>query len=138
MGFFFFSSRRRHTRYWRDWSSDGALPISRTGRRDGCLLIRRRRPAGGRTKKPPVLDETRRRSSERLKTGWHASWRHSVPSRGKSELHREPITAHRSIACLFCSPPPSPRPGPVVPTNGAAPAVAERRNTALRMNYLVI
>src|SRR3712207_7258613 len=24
--FFFFSSRRRHTRYWRDWSSD-ALPI---------------------------------------------------------------------------------------------------------------
>src|SRR3712207_9413474 len=21
-GFFFFSSRRRHTRYWRDWSSD--------------------------------------------------------------------------------------------------------------------
>src|SRR5215217_9039884 len=22
MGFFFFSSRRRHTRYWRDWSSD--------------------------------------------------------------------------------------------------------------------
>src|ERR1035437_11181326 len=23
-----FSSRRRHTRYWRDWSSDCALPIS--------------------------------------------------------------------------------------------------------------
>src|SRR5258707_5756997 len=22
LGFFFFSSRRRHTRYWRDWSSD--------------------------------------------------------------------------------------------------------------------
>src|SRR3712207_9033050 len=22
MGVFFFSSRRRHTRYWRDWSSD--------------------------------------------------------------------------------------------------------------------
>src|SRR3712207_8870907 len=22
VGFFFFSSRRRHTRYWRDWSSD--------------------------------------------------------------------------------------------------------------------
>src|SRR5690554_7211098 len=26
--FFFFSSRRRHTRCGRDWSSDGALPIS--------------------------------------------------------------------------------------------------------------
>src|SRR5258707_8561567 len=25
----FFSSRRRHTRYWRDWSSECALPISR-------------------------------------------------------------------------------------------------------------
>src|SRR5947209_20587300 len=25
--FFFFSSRRRHTRYWRDWSSECALPI---------------------------------------------------------------------------------------------------------------
>src|SRR5215203_6304439 len=30
--FFFFSSRRRHTRYWRDWSSDvcsSDLPIAR-------------------------------------------------------------------------------------------------------------
>src|SRR3712207_2144396 len=27
--FFFFSSRRRHTRYWRDWSSACALPIYR-------------------------------------------------------------------------------------------------------------
>src|SRR3712207_7224864 len=26
---FFFSSRRRHTRYWRDWSSDGVLFRSR-------------------------------------------------------------------------------------------------------------
>src|SRR2546429_2549174 len=26
--YFFFSSRRRHTRCSRDWSSDGALPIS--------------------------------------------------------------------------------------------------------------
>src|SRR5215203_5849536 len=31
MFFFFFSSRRRHTRYWRDWSSDvcsSDLPVS--------------------------------------------------------------------------------------------------------------
>src|SRR5258707_5550187 len=26
-GFFFFSSRRRHTRYWRDWSSDGSSDL---------------------------------------------------------------------------------------------------------------
>src|SRR5581483_12301551 len=38
--FFFFSSRRRHTRYWRDWSSDvcssdlqhGDFPIPGAGR----------------------------------------------------------------------------------------------------------
>src|SRR5947209_12409395 len=32
--FFFFSSRRRHTRYWRDWSSDvcsSDLPLRRLG-----------------------------------------------------------------------------------------------------------
>src|SRR5687768_16478520 len=43
--FFFFSSRRRHTRCSRDWSSDGALPISygellRTAERLGHLLQR--------------------------------------------------------------------------------------------------
>src|SRR5687768_10841814 len=31
--FFFFSSRRRHTRCSRDWSSDGALPIFNRGKR---------------------------------------------------------------------------------------------------------
>src|SRR3712207_9505909 len=35
---FFFSSRRRHTRYWRDWSSDVCssdlwMPVTRTGAR---------------------------------------------------------------------------------------------------------
>src|SRR3712207_8376089 len=35
--FFFFSSRRRHTRYWRDWSSDvcssdlGSVDLSKLG-----------------------------------------------------------------------------------------------------------
>src|SRR3712207_9382297 len=29
--FFFFSSRRRHTRYWRDWSSDVVLFRSKLG-----------------------------------------------------------------------------------------------------------
>src|ERR671913_675056 len=36
--FFFFSSRRRHTRYWRDWSSDvcssDLFPNLASGRRD--------------------------------------------------------------------------------------------------------
>src|SRR3712207_6614521 len=40
--FFFFSSRRRHTRYWRDWSSDvcssdlsDSIALETTARRDG-------------------------------------------------------------------------------------------------------
>src|SRR5215203_6878279 len=32
MFFFFFSSRRRHTRYWRDWSSDVCSSDLETGR----------------------------------------------------------------------------------------------------------
>src|SRR3712207_6862925 len=36
--FFFFSSRRRHTRYWRDWSSDvcssDLFPCAYSGARD--------------------------------------------------------------------------------------------------------
>src|SRR5947209_19779800 len=37
--FFFFSSRRRHTRYWRDWSSDvcsSDLPSTRWQARRSC------------------------------------------------------------------------------------------------------
>src|SRR5215203_3144531 len=51
MFFFFFSSRRRHTRYWRDWSSDvcssdlpafmASLPVAGIS---GTLSERMRRP----------------------------------------------------------------------------------------------
>src|SRR3712207_9573468 len=46
--FFFFSSRRRHTRYWRDWSSD---VCSSDLRRWGVRLMAPRR--GGPTLGPP-------------------------------------------------------------------------------------
>src|SRR6185295_11048707 len=57
---FFFSSRRRHTRYWRDWSSDVCSSDLRAARPElgeldlvhrldretsGCLLIAKRRSA---------------------------------------------------------------------------------------------
>src|SRR3712207_5352499 len=52
MCFFFFSSRRRHTRYWRDWSSDvcssdlaGAAPRPATFR--GLFAVREFRPLFG-------------------------------------------------------------------------------------------
>src|SRR3712207_7332916 len=59
--FFFFSSRRRHTRYWRDWSSDvcssdlseAALPepVSEhdDARPPGVLLVGQERAAERRT-----------------------------------------------------------------------------------------
>src|SRR3712207_7336220 len=44
--FFFFSSRRRHTRYWRDWSSDvcssdlnGLYQRNRLRRRPGTVAV---------------------------------------------------------------------------------------------------
>src|SRR3712207_7716498 len=36
--FFFFSSRRRHTRYWRDWSSDVCSSDLRRRGRDGGVV----------------------------------------------------------------------------------------------------
>src|SRR3712207_9220474 len=43
---FFFSSRRRHTRYWRDWSSD--VCSSDLGERGGCRDGRRQNGRGQR------------------------------------------------------------------------------------------
>src|SRR3712207_7031343 len=42
--FFFVSSRGRHTRYWRDWSSDVCFPIS-LGHRAQALDLRGRHAA---------------------------------------------------------------------------------------------
>src|SRR5258707_15766741 len=41
--FFFFSSRRRHTRYWRDWSSDVCSSDLATRDRTGCRRSARAR-----------------------------------------------------------------------------------------------
>src|SRR3712207_7042848 len=57
---FFFSSRRRHTRYWRDWSSDCALPIS-PGHTltwaDGTVELRRFARPGPRPERPELGEE---------------------------------------------------------------------------------
>src|SRR5947209_16105178 len=79
--FFFFSSRRRHTRYWRDWSSDvcssdlGALiaPDGRVEREDrpvgaqGVNVVRRAERARISVTKAPCAPVWRRigRSEER-------------------------------------------------------------------------
>src|SRR6266542_6305168 len=50
MFFFFFSSRRRHTRCYRDWSSECALPIL-IGAGRGCVDG----PGGALDDRPPKL-----------------------------------------------------------------------------------
>src|SRR3712207_6875225 len=81
--FFFFSSRRRHTRYWRDWSSDvcsSDLPqrhprpvrpdSARVAARRGGAPNRRdlRRPRG-----PPAVRATRRTAQDRKSTRLNSS-----------------------------------------------------------------
>src|SRR5215203_4746480 len=59
---FFFSSRRRHTRYWRDWSSDGcSSDLSVSTEHPGCLAplhnLKRRYGVGVNLVSPPVRPE---------------------------------------------------------------------------------
>src|SRR5258707_3872825 len=46
--FFFFSSRRRHTRYWRDWSSDVCSSDLKAEPAGDGGVVARRRPEGTR------------------------------------------------------------------------------------------
>src|SRR5215203_5725558 len=87
--FFFFSSRRRHTRYWRDWSSDvcssDLLPRVRGrrrvlgARRHGAHALpdRRGRRTGGRAREAPLdaqrTDPGRRRAPVRRAATWTAA-----------------------------------------------------------------
>src|SRR3712207_9490396 len=56
--FFFFSSRRRHTRYWRDWSSDVCSSDLRTWA-EHALGIARALPGSALELASPVLDRLR-------------------------------------------------------------------------------
>src|SRR5690606_40364287 len=69
---FFFSSRRRHTRFSRDWSSDvcssdlpsAGGPGQRPCRRPDCLVTAGGSPGGGRRSAPAVRSEERRVGKE--------------------------------------------------------------------------
>src|SRR3712207_8002056 len=71
---FFFSSRRRHTRYWRDWSSDVCSSDlrPRTTRRDGRLLRR-------------LPDELDSRPHEHVQGRGHAPQRRQLHKRRSEE-----------------------------------------------------
>src|SRR3712207_8639795 len=105
MWFLFFSSRRRHTRYWRDWSSACALPISEglgppgdgvlvdvvvDGLLGGVLELLRTGEVGeplrevdpsGRRAQPRHLTDHRLLERARLGTGPPALRCHATPSR---------------------------------------------------------
>src|SRR5258707_9881872 len=76
MFFFFFSSRRRHTRYWRDWSSDVC---------SSDLTIQLH----------PVLASAARRP-------WSASWAGGVSDEsphGRSEEHTSELQSRQYLVC---------------------------------------
>src|SRR5476651_2912000 len=69
--FFFFSSRRRHTRYWRDWSSDVCSSDLRPRRHGAGTTAKARRrddregAASGRPRRRGVGTTAKARSEER-------------------------------------------------------------------------
>jgi hypothetical protein len=63
--------------------------------------------------------------------GSRASWGHLGPSRGKSEVPRRAILAHRGIPCLFRPPSPGLRLAPVVTMDGATCAALLLREIEL-------
>src|SRR5947209_19338116 len=95
---FFFSSRRRHTRYWRDWSSDVCSSDLRS-RPDRD----RRRPGGARWRR---WRSEERRVGKECRSGWspmqkkkkrEANWK-SLAERGRtaSRLLEGPLTTSSS------------------------------------------
>src|SRR3712207_8465953 len=105
MLFFFFSSRRRHTIYWRDWSQPCALPIS------GGQL----RPPGTRLGQavradPPALDgcldaglqdqrrpHDERRLPQQRVLGGGRERRH--PADRRSEEHTSELQSRQYLVC---------------------------------------
>src|SRR3712207_7112354 len=82
--FFFFSSRRRHTRYWRDWSSDVCSSDLRTVRRGGRTL-----PHPQRAKSEEDRYEDRRGTAEAQRRRQGGRRRSGLPAdRERSEERR--------------------------------------------------
>src|SRR5438445_9255836 len=81
--FFFFSSRRRHTRYWRDWSSDVcSSDLLQYHDQQPVVFSRHRRP-GDRMHADP------RSGDGALRRGWHPRRRPDRPRLGGRERSEE-------------------------------------------------
>src|SRR5690606_40174365 len=83
---FFFSSRRRHTRFSRDWSSDVcSSDLPRRYRRRSAAAVR---GTAGRTKTPSLRTTGRRRSRRRART-WRKERGHANGSASPA-TYRDP------------------------------------------------
>src|SRR3712207_9034822 len=95
---FFFSSRRRHTRYWRDWSSDVcSSDLSRsTATSSGGVStpIRSASTANGGTSSRPSRDFRATGSSDRKSVGVGKR----VDLGGRRIIKKKPSTLHHSLA----------------------------------------
>src|SRR5207237_2498087 len=96
--YFFFSSRRRHTRFKCDWSSDVCSSdlVRRTGtNREGPVQPRRRRDRNSRLV-PVRRTAGRRRAAYETKTGYHQGLLHNASPRSEE---RRVGTEWRSPEC---------------------------------------
>src|SRR3712207_7876240 len=116
--FFFFSSRRRHTRYWRDWSSDvcsSDLPrlvlrlrgqLRRPAPREGRLLLKRRlqhhprRPRPARGKDAGRLRRLRlRQPRRRVRPFGGPHWAHARHHHRRSEEQTSELQSRQYPVC---------------------------------------
>src|SRR5690606_40647478 len=96
--FFFFSSRRRHTRFSRDWSSDvcsSDLPAPATdGTPAGRVTGPAARNSGGPPPTAPESAHTRTGAHKRNRAGPGGS-----PARSRSEEHTSELQSRENLVC---------------------------------------
>src|SRR5438445_13900176 len=98
MYFFFFSSRRRHTRYWRDWSSD----VCSSDLGDAAIHepviadIKQRMPNARLVGFSLIPDDTMKRRSEERRVGkeCRSRWSPEYEKKKKSQRNNHSDTSH--------------------------------------------
>src|SRR3712207_8333770 len=116
--FFFFSSRRRHTRYWRDWSSD----VCSSDLSAPDFLEMHRNPPVRRLRVPPFL--VLQSSAPRSAGTASSDWGHGVRARSRAGWAAGVVAMAVAGSALAAPAPAAPRRPPDCPTTRLPPTIA--------------